>query len=423
MTNELTDLDAYRARAREWIEAHLEPKPLHEEVLSDAFGAYKSEETIAEERSLQRTLYDGGWAGISWPSEYGGQGLSPAHERAFAEEARDYRLPDLGVAGGVTFGVCVPTMLIHASPSFLAHHVPRVLAGDELWAQFFSEPGAGSDLAGVTTRADRSGDGWVLNGSKVWSSGAYYSDYGMCLARTNWDVPKHRGLTWFAVPTDATGVTVQPIRMINGDAEFCQEFFDNVELSDDDVIGDVDTGWKIAQTMLVFERGANRPDRLPSGAGMPAFAPDLVSLIRRVGREKDSAARQLLARAHIHDLAERHLVRRIVGMMQASKGTDTGVAAYAKLAAGTFAAERARIGMEIGRGGALVWEKGDLAAETTSADYLIGRIKAIAGGTNETQRNGIGERVLGLPREPAFDLDKPFQEVVHNAANWSGKVS
>ena len=129
-----------------------------------------------------------------------------------------------------------------------------MLAGDELWCQFFSEPGAGSDLAGVTTRATRDGDRWILSGAKIWSSGAYYSDYGMCLARTDWDVPKHRGVTWFAVRTDAPGVTVRPIREINGEVEFCEEFFDDVELTDDDLIGEVNQGWGIAQAMLVFER-------------------------------------------------------------------------------------------------------------------------------------------------------------------------
>ena len=179
-------------------------------------------------------MYEAGYAGITWPKEYGGQGLHPAYERAFAQEARGYVLPDLGIAGGATLGVCGPTMVAHASPAFLAREVPRMLSGDAIVAQFFSDPDAGSDLAGVRTQAVRDGDRWILNGSKIWSSGAYYADYGMCLARTNWDVPKHRGLTWFLVPTDAPGVTVERIRQINGNSEFCQEFFNDVELSDDD---------------------------------------------------------------------------------------------------------------------------------------------------------------------------------------------
>ncbi|MFI5042716.1 MAG: acyl-CoA dehydrogenase family protein, partial [Acidimicrobiales bacterium] len=280
----------------------------------------------------------------------------------------------------------------------------------------------GSDLAGVTTRAERDGDRWILSGSKIWSSGAYYADYGMCLARTNWDVPKHRGLTWFAVRTGAPGVTVQPIQMINGDAEFCQEFFDDVELTDDDVIGEVDHGWTVAQTMLVFERGGGAAEVPSTAPPASALAPDLVVLAQRLGREQDPAVRQLIARAHVNDFVQRQLGNRVGGLLRASNGTDAGVAAYGKLAAGTFTAERARIGMEVGGAGALVWEPGDEQGMTTAVDYLIGRMPAIAGGTNEMQRNGIGERVLGLPREPAFDLDKPFREVVHNAANWSGRA-
>jgi alkylation response protein AidB-like acyl-CoA dehydrogenase len=421
MSDEPADLETYREQARSWLAANLEPRP-QDKLLSRAIGSHKTREGIVEERALQRRLYDAGYMGITWPEEYGGQGLSPAHERAFKQEASAYRLPDLGIAGGVTIGVCAPTMLMHASPAFLRRHIPAILAGDELWAQFFSEPGAGSDLAGVTTRAERDGDRWILTGSKIWSSGAYYADYGMCLARTNWDVPKHRGLTWFAVRTDAPGVTVQPIRMINGDAEFCQEFFDDVELTDDDVIGDIDLGWTVAQTMLVFERGGGAPEVPSTAPPASALAPDLVVLARRLGREKDPAVRQLIARAHANDFVQRQLGNRVGGLLRASNGTDAGVAAYGKLAAGTFTSERARIGMEVGGAGALVWEAGDEQGMTTAVDYLIGRMPAIAGGTNEMQRNGIGERVLGLPREPAFDLDKPFREVVNNAANWSGRA-
>ncbi len=287
--------------------------------------------------------------------------------------------------------------------------------------QFFSEPEAGSDLAGIRSRATRDGDRWILNGSKIWSSGAYYADYGMCLARTNWDVPKHRGLTWFAVATTAPGVTVQPITEINGDAEFCQEFFDDVELTDGDVIGEVDQGWRVAQTMLVFERGGGGSEP-PGRAREAGLAPDLVALARRVGRDQDPVVRQLIARAHINDFAQQRLGARVAARLRASKGTDHGVAAYGKLASGVLDPIRARIGMQIGGPEALLWEPGDVGGKTPSLNYLNGRVMAIAGGTNEMQRNGIGERVLGLPREPSFDSNKPFSEVIRNARNWNGQV-
>jgi alkylation response protein AidB-like acyl-CoA dehydrogenase len=330
-------------------------------------------------------------------------------------------VPDFGVAGGTTFGVCARTMLAHASPDFLRTHIPKILAGDELWVQFFSEPEAGSDLAGIRTRADRDGDRWIVNGSKIWSSGAYYADYGMCLARTDWDAPKHRGLTWFAVPTTAPGVTVQPIKEINGDAEFCQEFLDDVELTDDDVIGDVNHGWSVAQTMLVFERGAGGAQPVVEPPDARRLPSDLVALARRVGRQHDPVVRQLIARAHINDYAHTCLGERLAARMRGS--LDAGVAAYGKLAQGTLDPLRARIGMEIGRGAALAWESGDIEGMTPAVNYLNGRVMSIAGGTNEVQRNGIGERALGLPREPSFDTDRPFNEVIRNARHWSGKVS
>ncbi len=313
-------------------------------------------------------------------------------------------------------------MLAHASPEFLANHIPRILSGDELWVQFFSEPEAGSDLAGIRSRATRDGERWILNGSKIWSSGAYYADYGMCLARTDWDVPKHRGLTWFAVPTDAKGVEVQPIKEINGDAEFCQEFFDDVELSDDDVIGEVNRGWTVAQTMLVFERGGGDVELPGRRHVRRKVAPDLVSLAERTGRIDDPLVRQLIARAHINDVAHDQLDKRIAARMRSGNAMDAGVAAYGKLAQGTLDPIRARIGMEIGRTTALAWEPGEIAGMTPSVNYLNGRVMSIAGGTNEVQRNGIGERVLGLPREPSFDTSRPFNEVVRNAKNWNGKV-
>ena len=260
------DLETYRRQARAWLEANLEKRDRGQP--SRIRGVkHRAREDFLPERALQRKLYEAGYAGIRWPKEYGGQGLGPDFARAFGEEAVNYRLPDLGVAGGTTFGPCGETIIRHASPEFLVRHIPKMLAGEELFVQFFSEPGAGSDLAGVTTRAVKDGDRWVITGSKIWTSGAYYADYGMCLARTDSEAPKHRGLTWFAVPILSKGVTVQPIREINGDAEFCQEFLDEVEVTDDEVIGEVNHGWAVAQTMLVFERSGGSGRSTPSARG------------------------------------------------------------------------------------------------------------------------------------------------------------
>ncbi|MGE3329143.1 MAG: acyl-CoA dehydrogenase family protein, partial [Acidimicrobiia bacterium] len=340
-----------------------------------------------------------------------------AHESAFEEEATGYQLPDLGISGIVTRIVCANVMLAHASAEFNRRHLPRIAAGDELWVEFFSEPSAGSDLAGITTTAVRDGDQWILNGAKVWTSGAYYADFGMCLARTDWDVPKHRGLTWFAVPTDAPGVTVRPLKEITGDVEFCEESFTDVIIADSERIGDVNDGWTVAATALFYEREASSGSLTsgPQRRDAPPLAPDLVELARRSGRLDDPHIRQLIARAHVNDFALTQLGNRISTTMRVDARRGGALIGYTKLAAGTYEPQRARAAIEIAGGRLLAWEAGEHAGITASLEILNSRVTAIAGGSNEMQRNGIGERVLGLPREPSADKDKSFREVMRDA--------
>jgi alkylation response protein AidB-like acyl-CoA dehydrogenase len=419
MTNTPIDVESFRTEARTWIRANLEARP---DVVNAGRleGETTTEEEFARARVLQRKLFDGGYAGISYPVEYGGRGLTALHERAFREESLGYVTPDFGAAGGVTFGAIGRSLLAHCTSDFLQEHIPRILSGEELWCQFYSEPEAGSDLAGIRTRAVRDGDRWIITGSKIWSSGAYLADWAMCLARTDWNAPKHRGLTWFALPTDAKGVTIRQIKQINGSAEFCEEFLDEVEVDDDHIIGEVNKGWSVTQTMLVYERGAGE---MGAATLEPReLAPDLVELARRVGRTDDPAARQAIAQAHINDYAQYHLGHRVAARLSKSKTPDPAVAAYGKLASGVLAPIRARLAMEVGGPAAVAWPAGDEAAGRTALNYLNGRVTSIAAGTNEMQRNGIGERVLGLPREPSFDTNKPFSDVLNSARNWDGKV-
>ncbi|MBE3206136.1 MULTISPECIES: acyl-CoA dehydrogenase family protein [Parafrankia] len=414
------DLEEYRLAARQWLAANLERREAGPAGLVRGGGTHSAEEYLPE-RALQRKIYQAGYAGINWPKRYGGQGLSDAHARAFAQEAAPYRMPDLGHAGGTTYGPVSQTLLRHASPDFLARHVPRILAGDELFVQLFSEPDAGSDMAGITTRAVRDGEGgWLITGSKVWTSGASYADYGLCLARTNWDAPKHRGLTWFAVPMRGEGMTIRPVREITGAAEFCQEFLDEVRVSDDEVIGEVDHGWAVAQTMLLVERGAGRDDPVNMPETDPAtIDPFLVELVRAAGRAQDPVARQALARIHTADWARGQLGRRITGLLRTSDRPASGIASYWKLAAGVYNPQRARLMLEIGQGQPLVWR--DDAGQRAALEYLNSRVWSIAGGSNEMQRNAISERVLGLPREPSFDRGRPFSEVQRSAREWLEK--
>ena len=416
MTDDALGLEEFRAEVRAWLEANMAPLPDGARPMMED----PPPEVVAASRLLQRKLFDAGYAGITYPKELGGAGLSPAHERVLREESRAFAMPDFGGATGVMFTAIGKSLSEHASPELRTRYIPRLLAGEELWCQFYSEPEAGSDLAGIRTTATRDGDHWVIKGSKIWSTGAHHADFAMCLARTDWDVPKHRGLTWFVVPTGAPGVTVRPIRQINGSTGFCEAFLDDVVVPHTNVIGEVNAGWSVAQTMLVYERGAGE-----SGARVAeprALAPDLVALARRVGRADDPVARQLIARAHINDFAQYHLGVRLSSRIRSASTPQPGLASYGKLAGGTLAPIRARIAVEIAGPDALVWEDGT-DQPAPALNYLNGRMGSIAAGTNEMMRNGISERVLGLPREPSFDSNKPFSEVVRSARNWDGRVS
>ncbi|MEX1007771.1 MAG: acyl-CoA dehydrogenase family protein [Acidimicrobiia bacterium] len=408
------DLDQYRTEAARWLADNVSRRDASS-YRGARGGGEESPEFIAEQRALQHKLFDAGYAGIAWPVEFGGAGLTNAHQRVFNEEASGYALP---ILLGVTLGMIGPTVLMYGTDEQKRAWIPKMLSGEEIWVQFLSEPGAGSDLAGVRTRATRDGDTWVINGSKVWSTGAMYSDVGMCLARTDWDVPKHRGLTWFRVPIAADGVTVRPIREINGGAEFCEEFLDDVVVPDDHAIGEINGGWPIANTLLALERGAAGG----AGAGMMAsrrrrLAPDLVALAREAGTEGDARVRQEIARAHINDYMHGQLAQRVVASI--ANGTlDMSGASMIKLGSGIYNPLRARIGMEIGGAAAIAWDTDDAEGNDTATTYLNGRIMSIAGGSNQIQRNLIGERLLGLPREPSFDTDKPFNEVLRDAQMW-----
>jgi len=243
----------------------------------------------------------------------------------------------------------------------------------------------------------------------------------LCLARTDWEAPKHKGLTWFVVPCASTGLTIRPLKQIGGTSEFCEEFFDNVVVPDDHVIGEVNEGWTVTQTMLVFERGAGRPSDGTSRSGPGPLAPDMVRLARTTGRINDPVVRQKLARAHTIDHVGKVLASRIAEMGRRNR-LGPGVAAYGKLFRGTYLPIRARIGMEIGGDAAVTWDLTDPYGGEFSTAYLNGRAASIAGGTNEVQRNAIAERVLEMPREPSFDAKKPFSQVLREAENWDGTL-
>jgi alkylation response protein AidB-like acyl-CoA dehydrogenase len=388
-------LEGYRGDAQLWLAANFRLRAADEPFYAPGAAHYTAD-YLARQRPLQQILHEGGYAGITWPREYGGQGLTPAHERVFREAAAAYALPDLGTLGGATYHVCFPTMLAHGQPEFLRVHGPRALAGDELWCQFFSEPGAGSDLAAVSTSARPCDEGWIISGAKVWTSGAALADYALCLARTDSAAEKHRGLTWFAVPTRAPGVTIRTIRQTDGTEQFCQETLDDVVVPDDHRIGGLNDGWTVTQTMLIFERDSGIfKDRVDLAPGDLPQA--LVRLARRLHLDTDPEVRDLIAQVHVYDYVQKQLASRVEAMVP-SAVPAAAMAAYGKLAKGTFDPIKARIAMSIAGAAAVAWPPDDELGWQISKSYLNSRIFSIAGGTNEMQRNAIGERVLGLPR-------------------------
>jgi alkylation response protein AidB-like acyl-CoA dehydrogenase len=400
-------VEAFRRRARSWLAANMPPAP-------DTVPERGDEPRRDHERKLQRLLWDGGFAGICFPADYGGLGLSPEHQAAFTEESLPYDMPySLNVP---TLAILAATLVDFGTHEQKAKHLPAILRGEELWVQFLSEPTGGSDLAGVRTRADRDGDVFVLNGSKIWSSAAFASDYALCLARTDWDVPKHRGLTMFIVKIHQPGIRIDRIRQVDGNEEFCQEFFDDVTVALDDVVGAVHDGWAVATRLLAHERAAvGGSSPYISGKAMlhdeGRSAVELIDLARASGRMGDPAMRALIGRAHVADVVDAQLVERI------SQGLATGAlppaaGALLKLSAATRTMELGELALTAAGAAAVTWPRDEETPGRAIGQRSLWRQAiSLGGGSNEMQRNVISERLLGMPREPAADRDIPYREV------------
>jgi alkylation response protein AidB-like acyl-CoA dehydrogenase len=287
--------------------------------------------------------------------------------------------------------------------------------------QFLSEPSGGSDVAGAQTSAVRDGEEWILNGSKIWTTGAWWSDWGLCLARTNWDVPKHRGLTVFILPIRAPGVEVHRIEMLNGSKEFCQEFMTDVRVPDSDRIGAVDDGWTVGTRWMFHERMlTNSPlVTLPTGSGRGGEGATLAHAVARdTGRIADPRVRDLIGEARMFDLVERELQRRIGEGLVSGKMADQS-AAVGRLFTGVASARSRTIAFEIGGDAGAAWTDDDGEAKFCGDDFLMRQVPCIGGGTIEMARNVVSERVLGMPRERTLDKDVPFRDVPRSATSAS----
>ncbi len=404
-------VEQFRSRARAWIRANLGPiQP--EDMTQNCENDEIELQVVARDRRLQRKLYDAGFAGICFPVEYGGQGLTPAHNRAFNEELAGREFPSRFAVPTMT--PCLAVMIEFGTPAQKAKHIPATLKGDEFWVQMLSEPGGGSDVAGASTSAVRDGDDWVLNGSKVWTSRAWWADWGLCLARTNWNVPKHQGLTVFLVPMNAPGLEIHRIERLNGETEACQEFFTDVLIPDSYRIGEIDAGWSIGTRWMYHERvGSNSPYvTRPIGlTNEAAEGPSIVALARQAGRLKDPAAHELIGESRTLDIVMHELQRRLA-TAAASGSANTDNSSIGRLAIGMAHVRQATIAFDLAGSGAAAWaEEEDDGSGTVGMNFLMRQISCIGGGTTEISRNVIAERVLGMPREASGDKNVPYRDI------------
>jgi len=401
--NDSPEEAAFRAEARAFLEAHCARK---------RFGAAKvGEETpeayLARAKAYQRAKAQAGLAGLTWPSEHGGRGLSPIFHVIFAQEESQFEAPAAPFAIGL--GMCLPTVLMFASEADKRRYAPPALRGEEIWCQLFSEPAAGSDVAGIRTRAVRDGDSWIVNGQKVWTSGAHFADYGLLLARTDVDQPKHKGLTMFFLDMRSAGVEVRPIHQASGDRQFNEVFFTDVRVPDSQRLGGEGQGWTAALVTLMNERlavgGAPGPDYREA----IELAQALEAPSGRGSLWDDPGFRRRVADWYVS--AEGYALGRYRTMTALSRGATPGPeASIGKLLNANRLQEVCGAALELQGPQGLVSEQ-DSRWQAFQRGYLWAAGLRIAGGTDEILKNIIAERVMGLPAEPRADKDTPFKEL------------
>ena len=399
---ESADEAAFREKARTWLRDNA-PTSAVAGTQGVAADPNEATDAVTAAKQFQAKLFDAGLAGLTWPQEYGGQGLTSRHRRIFEEEASPYPLPTgIFIIG---FGMCGPTVLEHGTEEQKNRYIAPMLRGDEIWCQLFSEPGAGSDVAGLQARAVETEDGWLLNGQKVWTSGAHYCDYGLVIARTDPDQPKHRGITMFIVDMNAEGVTTRPLRQITGESHFNEVFFEDVHIPRENLVGEVNDGWRCAITTLMNERVS-----IGSSGGDGDPIEPYVTLLRRRGLEDDPVARDEVASLYVRQRVQRYLGMRLNESLR--MGTAPGpLGSVAKLHGSIISQVSSQMGVDLVGLDAVAWEDDEQGADRWAQAVLQSPGSVIAGGTSDIQRNIIGERVLGLPKEPQVDRDLPFREL------------
>ncbi len=402
---------AFRAKANEWLSANAPAFEAQGRAAMDhgrsaaSPAEYAESERASHEaaRAWQRELHAGGWAGISWPKAFGGRGGSPIQTAIFTEEQARFTVSNGPLM--VSINMVGPTLMAHGTDEQRAEHLEKIISGHEVWCQLYSEPGAGSDLASLRTRAVRDGDEWVVNGQKVWNSSARAADWAILLARTDTDVPKHQGITYFIVDMRTPGIDVRPLRQASGAYHFNEVFLDDVRIPHSNVVGEVGDGWRIARTTLANERA------MIGGGGSRGQVPALIELARKTGRNNDPLVRQAIAKVVTGEAVLRYLGMR--SRTALSKGVQPGPeASVMKLIVGQHLTDMADAALEIeGTAGMLAGDDAPSAGAWQQARMNTWMVK-IGGGTDEVQRNVLAERVLGLPREQQVDRDTPFRDLL-----------
>ena len=395
---------AFRQECRTWLAANAK---LRTPGIAEVWRTLRPRDEGEDDASLlvgkrwQALKADAGFAGIQWPVEYGGRGLSGHLAGVFKQEEARYDVPANSFQVGVD--MVGPTLIAHGTPAQCQRHLDPIKRGDEVWCQLFSEPDAGSDLAGLSTRAVRDGDEFVVNGQKVWTSGAQSSDWGILLVRTDPDQPKHRGITYLLVDMRTPGIEVRPLTQIDGAVHFNEVFLSDVRVPVENVVGEIDGGWGVTMTTLVNERSAI------GGGGMVQFA-EILMLARELGRTDEPVLRQELAKIYTYFQITRFLGYRV--QTSISNGRQPGPESSVM---------KLHISRQYGEGGdlymSLLGAAGMLWLDDAPFDgffqglFLAQWAPRIGGGTDQIQRNIAGERVLGLPAEPRVDKAVPFKDL------------
>lgn len=402
---------AFRKEAFDWLSANAQLKDLN----SARHGMALEEETeenrgdISEAQAWQAKKADAGWACITWPKEYGGRDATTMQSVIWAQEEAKFEVP--GNPFMIGLGMAGPMLMVHGSDKQKKRYIPPMLRGEECWCQMFSEPGAGSDLAGVRTRAEQDGGEWILNGQKIWTSGAHYSKFGILLARSNPNVAKHKGLSFFICPTDLPGIELRPIEQITRARNFNEVFFTDARLPDEYRIDEIGNGWKVALTVLMNERASISQNAVAGGIS----AEELINLAKGSyanGRPAidDAGVRQNIAAFITRLKAMEFSSARILTAL--SKGRVPGPeGSLGKLANANLNQEIATFASELQGGMSSILDSEAPLDGIWQKQFLGSPSGRIAGGTDEIQRNIIGERVLGLPGEPRLDKDKAFNEI------------